>query len=204
MRVSQKCLFVGCGMLYFTLISEAETPSPNDCKSIKVDYVHRCGDVADIQNLDSLKDNECAVMEVNAESMWNASGLRFDYDGTYVIDTAEDDYWCDAIIKSNAAGWRVSDKKLENCDSSSSPPELSTIQKWFFSAVEWLRRYPDGDWFELIGIVDVDSEDSEFPIGLKTKHRAKNAGEFCAYANDLKGFYGNNKGSLKITIRRID
>ena len=69
-------------------------------------------------------------------------------------------------------------------------------------AVEWLRPYPQGDWFQLIGRIDrgrdvfpiLDRQDPEQPFAF----RAPEDGELVLLVNDA--IYGNNRGFLTVEI----
>jgi hypothetical protein len=44
----------------------------------------------------------------------------------------------------------------------------------------------------------------KFPIGTSTKITVRRSGELKLYANDAKGFFDNNSGTLQVTVRRLE
>ncbi len=187
------CLLAGSGFVH----------ADDSCKRLTMDYSRHCGDVVNLQALYKLKVNECAMADVSARSVWNASGLLLEKGGVYRFEVASDDYWCDKNIRSNANGWEVKDETLKDCFTGEPLEPISVIREWIVRAYEWWRRQPGSKWFELIGISACGSGKSEFPIGLGKEFEAAATGEFCAYANDLNAFYFNNSGSIAVAIRRI-
>lgn len=71
-------------------------------------------------------------------------------------------------------------------------------------SIEWLRPYPDGRWFQVIG--RVDGEHTVFPVldaRDETKpheFRAPDDGELLLFVNDV--WYRNNSGFMTLNIRR--
>lgn len=71
-----------------------------------------------------------------------------------------------------------------------------------FRITERWRRYPQGNWFALIGAIG-QNEATSFPIDLQNPVPVPADGVLHCYANDLPFAYGNNSGCLKLTITRI-
>lgn len=74
--------------------------------------------------------------------------------------------------------------------------------RWMASTAEWLRPYPHGDWFQLIGRIDRGRD--VFPV-LSQKHpeepftfEAPEDGELVLLVNDV--YYANNSGFLTVEI----
>ena len=73
-------------------------------------------------------------------------------------------------------------------------------------------RVDSQPWMALMGVVageDIDDRGAQrpyvpFPIGAETQQVVERSGYFYAFANDAWGFYGNNKGSLTLTITRTE
>ena len=200
MRISRGRLFILCGLFFCLQVSAAE---PVDCQSIEVDYERSCGE-KDYNELKTLEAGECAKLIVNADSYWNASGLMFEKGAQYEIEAMHEEYWCDASVKTDADGWSVDEEIFEACETDEEVTELSRFKKWLFVKAEKYRRYPDANWFKLIGVNAGSSELSQFPVGSNYRYQPEKSGEFCAYANDLKMFYFNNRKSLKVKITRSD
>ena len=59
------------------------------------------------------------------------------------------------------------------------------------------------DWFSLCGCIgDEDQRAFVIVIGL-ANDTSDQTGEFCAFANDLDGCYGNNSGHLKRRVKLV-
>jgi len=74
------------------------------------------------------------------------------------------------------------------------------------------RRHEDFPWFALIGGIAHDLNPKKdgtptpmkaFKIGRKSTRSASYAGYLYCYANDAWNFYGNNAGSVRLTVRRL-
>ena len=80
--------------------------------------------------------------------------------------------------------------------------EFEGWTRWLARTVEWLRPYPQGGWFQLIGRIDRGRD--VFPIldrqnpGKPFAFRAPQDGELVLLVNDV--FYGNNGGFLTVEI----
>lgn len=73
------------------------------------------------------------------------------------------------------------------------------------------RRWEGSGWFMLTGMVanqtDVDGSGTPpageyFRIGSKTSFSPKISGYLYCFANDAWRFYGNNRGSVLVTVTR--
>ncbi len=179
-----------------------------------VDYQRKCGEVPNVNSLLHLRQkDDCAILEINARSHWNASGILFAKGFTYEIEVLKGDKttWCDASIESTAEGWKVAETNTGNSGNcpigkgGNSPvgPDVkfSGLTKWFILASEYFRRDSESNWFKLIGVV-AGTEYQQGPIGKKGTLTPKSDGEFCSFANDLSWKYSNNSGILELKITR--
>jgi len=67
----------------------------------------------------------------------------------------------------------------------------------------FLKRYKSAKWFCLIGCIDKSPEDF-FKIGIiKENYTPTKTGILNCFANDAKGHYKNNSGSISIKVKRI-
>lgn len=81
--------------------------------------------------------------------------------------------------------------------------EFEGLTRFLARGVEWLRPYPQGDWFQLIGRIDrgrdvfpmLDQQEPGEPFAF----RAPDDGELVLLVNDV--IYGNNRGFLTVEIR---
>ena len=93
-------------------------------------------------------------------------------------------WWVDGYILRNPAG-DVSDLGLINV------------------LLKPLLREPASPWCALIGVVVGCDERHQFPIGRGVDITTRIDGELCCYVNDVPGFFWNNFGSLRLTLRRM-
>lgn len=170
----------------------------------RIDYTRDCAAVDNLASLQRMQTGECVIMRVNAKSRWNASGLMLERGAAYHIselDTPEN-CWQDASIVAKGEGWKNGGDVYLACDSDK---KVQLKKKWTIGALEWLRRYPEADWFTLIGMTGKAgccTSEKEFIIGRETDFIPEQNAEFCAYANDLNFMYWNNSGELTIKIER--
>ena len=117
-------------------------------------------------------------MRVVAEEPWNDSG----------IDVAEG-----AVLRFAASGewW---DKQFRAGPEGYAAP-------WYLRIVSFLLRCRRARWFEFTGEID-KGKGQTFPIGTRDKVTMPATGRLYLYANDVKGFYGNNRGELTVAIER--
>ncbi|MDH3658697.1 MAG: DUF2235 domain-containing protein [Alphaproteobacteria bacterium] len=129
--------------------------------------------------------------EVLAHLKYNWCGVKLEEGASYEFQIADDDTWRDKDIDCGPDGW-TSD-------------QLPWFKEKIVTLLEDRRRYKDANWFELIGALG-DEDDNLFRIGKGGPDRRYVAGstaELYAFANDLQSKYGNNEGSLEITIKRV-
>ena len=77
--------------------------------------------------------------------------------------------------------------------------KLSDDERAEFWGSRRVNGYP---WFSLVGVV-ANAEDGvheTFPIGAGTTYTPKRSGYLYAYANDAWAAYGNNRGSVRMTV----
>jgi len=121
---------------------------------------------------------------------FNHTGILFEKGKSYKIEVIGDDRWSDAGIKElDGEGWNRDDQTLG-------------YKEIAIAIMEPFRRVTkdNAQWFTLCGSI-TDDDKKAFVIGNRLdKYKAKSSGEFCAFANDLDGYYGNNSGKLKIRV----
>jgi hypothetical protein len=127
--------------------------------------------------------------EVLAQSKYNWTGVRLKKGATYRITVPDGAIWKDGGMSCGPGGWKTD--------------ELPWYQEGVVHLMERHRRLPDADWFALVAALN-DEDDNLFLVGDGTKPltAAKDA-DLYLFANDLSSKYGNNKGSLMVTISRI-
>ena len=121
------------------------------------------------------------IVTISAPKLRNSTGIRIDSGGQYRF--AASGTWMDADIACGPGGYR-------------SPNIL-------FDLVAPFRRFPRARWFELIGAFDANI-DSTFRIGAGRVLTATRSGQLTGFANDIGFLYGNNSGSIQLTVTRLN
>ncbi|NOX34179.1 MAG: DUF2235 domain-containing protein [Deltaproteobacteria bacterium] len=131
--------------------------------------------------------------QVFAYKKFNHTGILFEKGKSYKIQVIGDDKWNDGGIKElDGKGWDRDTVQLG-------------LKEIAIASMEPFRRVTaDGaKWFSLCGSIG-DDNNTAFVIGnLCENYVATQSGEFCAFANDLDGYYGNNSGKLKIKVTLV-
>jgi len=108
----------------------------------------------------------------------------------FVVDLSQ--VWFDGSLTATPSGWTEESKN-----------DLEWYEKVFIGTVEDERRYPEAQWFEVIGAVNKSEQDlvriTQF---IDSPWQAGESGEFYAFPNDLLSKYGNNLGSIQVTIHK--
>jgi len=168
-----------------------------------------------------LKVGESASIPVYANLHWNETDLYLEAGATY--DFSAEGEWLDGTIPCGPAG--MNDGKFH-------PGELLHVAGTLLGKLEgaWqgltgnkqadfvlTRRVESAPWFSLIGVVANDGVGGVNPQtdGSATPHQAltlgsglkgvtiEKPGYFYAYTNDAWHLYGNNRGSVQVTVRRL-
>ncbi len=127
--------------------------------------------------------------EVFADTKYNWSSVRLRKGAKYTFTVPAGDTWNDADITCGPAGWESE--------------QLPWYQEHIVKAFEKLRRLENANWFALTGVL-VDKDEQLFLIGdKKDPYTAPDDADLYLFANDIAWKYGNNKGSLMVTITRI-
>lgn len=128
---------------------------------------------------------------VDSRFKYNFSGVALELGVTYRVTATGQ--WTDGGIHCDAAGWDTEE-------------ELGWAKEKIVKAFEDNRRCPDANWFELIGCYGTEDTHlvrlGEAVNGME--FTAQKSGDFWLFANDLNWKYGNNEGSVEVTITRVD
>lgn len=162
-----------------------------------------------------LKVGESASYDVYAGRTWNTTGLYLEKGGYSFQAEGE---WLDRGVPVGPGGTR---------DGRFHPSEvfqlMGSVAGWmqerfrqvsgneaatFFGA----PRVPGAPWMALIGVVaatEVNDDGAQQPyqpfvIGKACEQRVQRPGYFYAFANDAWSFYDNNRGSVTLTVTRLD
>lgn len=132
------------------------------------------------------------IFTVQANQLYSPARVIAKPGEKYRFDIDRSQLWYDADIPATPAGWDRS--------------KIGGVKEWFISFAESGRRFPEAEWFEVIGTVKKD-ENNHFRILHHTDdahpYEPKEEGELFAFANDLTEKYGNNLGSIEVTVTRI-
>ena len=128
---------------------------------------------------------ETVRVTVAAKRKRNETGLLLAHGETYTARFIENDGWRDG-----------------NDDAEPHGVEFEGLTRYLMKGVEWLRPYPQGAWFQLIGRIDrgrdvfpiLDQQDPGKPFAF----RVPEDGELVLLVNDV--IYGNNGGFLAVEI----
>lgn len=135
-----------------------------------------------------LKVGESHAVNVEAKLKFSWTRVKLFRGHEYKVWSQKIDTWTDDNITCNADGWRSE--------------ELGFMKETVVKLFEDNRRFPEANWFELIGAYD-NEEDSRFiRIGQQTDFTAEEDGELYLFANDLKSKYDNNDGLIRVFIER--
>ncbi len=120
---------------------------------------------------------------VFAKPTWNRSQILVEAGQTYRLEILQVTQWQDAWIQNidPTQGYRL----------------------WYLAPLAGLRRFPQANWFALIGAIGKD-RNTFFPIDqTPMKYIPTTTGEFLCFANDAPFAYGNNSGQLTLQITRL-
>jgi hypothetical protein len=164
----------------------------------------------------NLKMGESKTFDVFARERWNVTGL-FLTTGSY--EFAASGQWLDASIKCGPDG--TDDHNFQIGEVAQMAGSLLGKAETLFRTVTgnqqadfwWTKRVEEMAWFALVGVVanGVGADDkgnplphTTFLIGSTAKLdvTAAEAGYLYCFANDAWQAYGNNSGSVSLTVKR--
>jgi len=123
---------------------------------------------------------EVSTVMIDSRLLWNRTGIMLQAGERYQLD----------------AGGVWVDKKYSCGPSGYASPNL--LMKCF----EYVRRARHQNWFALMGALDCD-EKTLFYIGDSLALASERSGELTCFANDWRLTYGNNRGSVQLTVKRV-
>ena len=164
----------------------------------------------------SLRRNEAVGLDIFARQHWNATGLYLEGGKKYSFTALGQ--WLDSGIKSGPGG--SGDGKFELKEAfhvaSSGLGKLEGLFGKITGNQEadflWTKRVENLPWFVLVGVIAngigadpkgrlVDHE--TFKIGEGVEYAPKRSGYLFCFANDAWHAYDNNKGSVRLTVKRL-
>jgi hypothetical protein len=163
----------------------------------------------------AIEPGQSVTVDVVAREPWNETGLYLE-PGEYLF-TAEGQ-WRDGAIASGPAGRTGPALANPLVEKGRVLGTLSgQAQRLFRRATGnrdatflGARREEDLPWMALVGVIANDAvpvrhamrAHERIAIGVSVRHRLAEGGYLYAYANDAWAFYGNNQGSVRLTVRR--
>jgi hypothetical protein len=115
---------------------------------------------------------------IEARRIWNRTGIQLESGKTYTFHARG--AWIDWYIRHG--------------------PEGDPSANFYMRLFERFRRRKNEKWFALIGAVDQNIA-TAFLIGAGATIQMKYSGELTCFANDVRGFYWNNCGSVVVQVR---
>ncbi len=159
---------------------------------------HTHHSTCDFNSQQRLEVNADRIVEINASALWNDTGVSVCRGDEYEFSVSNTSFWYDRKTPSMADGYSFF---------------------WFYPLIP-LRRVMSAPWFALICTIDYEDAFKVFdhsicfrnnPISGESPKQdchqvhggfLRYGGMYC-YANDLTFMYGNNRGILNVTIKRI-
>ncbi|VAW90074.1 hypothetical protein MNBD_GAMMA18-1993 [hydrothermal vent metagenome] len=131
---------------------------------------------------------------VNSNVKYNPSRLLLTAGQKYRFTVDMKQRWFDGTIACGPDGWKAKEE-IDN-----------RLMRWGIKLKEGGRRVPDAAWFELIGTVNRSDQESFRLLKHTTKsspYKCLQGGELFAFANDLNSKYGNNLGTIVLSVTRV-
>jgi len=142
----------------------------------------------------ALKKGQSRSFTVYANQKFSSSRVLVKAGEKYQFAIDLDQRWFDGPVTANPKGWLKE-----------SEAELAWYSKLFIKAAESHRRHPKAKWFEVLGSVNRnDQQPVRLTEYLQKPWEARESGELYAFPNDLEDKYGNNLGSLQVSIKRVE
>jgi len=156
-------------------------------------------------------------LDVFAREHWNATGLYLEAGATY--DFAATGEWLDSNVACGPGGCSDGHFQLGEV-AHAFGSALGELEKWYkklskkAQADWWGTKRVDEknvDWFQLVGMVanQAGADGSGTPpegeivkIGASCRFTPSRSGYLFCFANDAWKFYGNNRGSVRLTVSR--
>ncbi|MCF7992838.1 MAG: DUF2235 domain-containing protein [Thiohalocapsa sp.] len=162
--------------------------------------------------------NEPRAVTVYARERWNETGIWLDASAQYRF--AADGEWVDWLIKSGPEG--VPERSLRPSHLGYRLGDLLGVLARLYQGLtgkplaHWwgTKRCPRAPWFALVGMVanqaDVNGggtpplgEMHVIGAGSDVLFSPERSGYLYCFANDAWAFYGNNRGSVRLTLTRV-
>lgn len=191
-------------------IRESEDPAAPiknvDMAGDQIDRVFHEGDQVHPSAAKRLQVGESKVVPVDSRQLFDFSGLMVEAGESYLFDPDSTDHWYDGDFKCDASGWPDDLSRNDNWWKKIT----SRIKEGFLESrtLGLLRRVRSANWFEVCACPGFD-DDRAIPIGngqyRQTAWTCEHSGPLTFFANDceIPNKYDNNRGSLRVTVKRV-
>jgi hypothetical protein len=124
-----------------------------------------------------LAKNNFKEIQVCSRQFWNDTAIEIMAGEQYQFDVTGT--WKDLTVKTDADGY----------------------SNLYMSLFNKLKRSKENKWFALMGSLD---QSGYFLIGKTNEVSFNQTGKLYCFANDVRGFYWNNSGSVTLKVTRIN
>jgi hypothetical protein len=131
----------------------------------------------------SLASGQSVIAMICSRRKEQSTGLILAAGESYSIVPDARHRWVDFFIPCTSAGY------------------VSPWTEWYMRGFECKKPLPYQPWLALIGRIG-DVRSKPFLIGTNWARTADHGGELFLFANDAKGWYWNNFGTMPVTITR--
>lgn len=152
----------------------------------------------------TLAPGQFAITLVHAQNLMNNSKIKLVKGGKYELSVPNYLYWLDGGIFCKADGWNVEQEAVQ----SQLDGMTGAAKKNIIKLGKKQRVLPDNNWF-MLGVCLGSSYKKEpcYAIGFNNTLTANKDCTLHTFANDFDTFlydmYGNNKGWLPLTVKRV-
>ena len=161
-----------------------------------------------------MAEGEQTTLPIFSRQHWNRTGIYLEAGKNYAFSATGE--WLDASIACGPSG--AADGKFHVGEIAYIVGDLFGEAEELYKRItrkensDWrvTRRFEDGHWFALIGMVanqpnadggGTPSPGETFVIGKRKVFGPKRSGYLYCYANDAWSFYGNNRGQVSLTVQ---
>lgn len=149
--------------------------------------------LAAVHHPQPLAPGEQRTFPVQASLRFTSSRILVRAGETYRFEIDDRQRWFDGGITASPRGWLPAEEQA-----------LPWYQQQLIRTQECKRRHPNAEWFEVLGTVNRDDGTLFRPLEhLAHGWEPRESGELYCFPNDLLERYGNNLGSIQVTIIRV-
>lgn len=141
----------------------------------------------------TLADRPNQTSLIYARKFWNRTGIRVSAGCHYHLTALGS--WRDWNITTDARGYPIA--------------QAGWYSRPLLRALDGRKRLPSANWFALVLAIEADASTAAAPFtsgvdpSVGVRWVASRDGELYAFANDHRWAYGNNSGSIQLSLRRM-